>query len=294
VLAGKMFGVPVKGTHAHSWVMSFDNELEAFRTYADVMPNNCIFLVDTYDTLRGVDHAIEVARELKSKGNRLRGIRLDSGDLAYLSIEARKKLDEAGFPDVQIMASNDLDEHIISNLNLQGAKIDAFGVGTKLITAFDQPALGGVYKLGAIREPGQPWEYKLKLSEQTAKISNPGVLQVRRFSTDGLYIADAIYDDESEIDNEVVIVDPIDVTRRKIVPSGTPNEDLLVPIFVRGKYVYKERSLEQIKQYCKDELNKLHPAIRRLLNPHRYPAGLELSLHELKLQLVLEARGLPV
>jgi nicotinate phosphoribosyltransferase len=294
VLAGKMFGVPVKGTHAHSWVMSFDNELEAFRMYADVMPTNCIFLVDTYDTLRGVDHAIEVARELKSKGNRLRGIRLDSGDLAYLSIEARKKLDEAGFPDVQIMASNDLDEHIISNLNLQGAKIDAFGVGTKLITAFDQPALGGVYKLGAIREPGQPWEYKLKLSEQTAKISNPGVLQVRRFSTDGLYIADAIYDDESEIDNEVVIVDPIDVTRRKIVPSGTPNEDLLVPIFVRGKYVYKERSLEQIKQYCKDELNKLHPAIRRLLNPHRYPAGLELSLHELKLQLVLEARGLPV
>jgi nicotinate phosphoribosyltransferase len=192
------------------------------------------------------------------------------------------------------MASNDLDEHIISNLNMQGARIDSFGVGTKLITAFDQPALGGVYKLGAVRERGQPWEYKLKLSEQTAKISNPGVLQIRRFSSDGYYVADAIYDDETELDKNVVVVDPFDVTRRKVIASGTANEDLLQPIFKGGKLVYKQRTLEETKRFCTEQLNLLHPGIRRLLNPHRYPAGLELSLHELKLQLVLEARGLPV
>jgi nicotinate phosphoribosyltransferase len=294
VLAGKLFGIPVKGTHAHSWVMSFDSELEAFRAYAQAMPNNCVFLVDTYDTLRGVDHAIEVAKQLEKDGHHLQAIRLDSGDLAYLSAEARRKLDDAGLPDVKIMASNDLDEHIISNLNMQGARIDSFGVGTKLITAFDQPALGGVYKLGAVRDKGQAWEYKLKLSEQTVKISNPGVLQVRRFSADGYFVADGIYNIETAIDNEMVVVDPIDVTRRKIVPAGTQSEDLLQPIFSQGKMVYKERTLEETKAYCKQQLNKLHPGIRRLLNPHRYPAGLELSLHELKLQLVLEARGLPV
>lgn len=295
VLAGKLFGIPVRGTHAHSWVMSFDSELEAFQAYADAMPNNCVFLVDTYDSLRGVDHAIEVAKRLAREGHHLQAIRLDSGDLAYLSVEARKKLDDAGLHDVKIMGSNDLDEHIISNLNLQGARIDLFGVGTKLITAFDQPALGGVYKLGAIRDKGEPWEYKLKLSEQQPKISNPGILQIRRFSSDdGHFVADAIYDAGSDIDSEVVIVDPIDVTRRKIVQPGTAYEDLLVPVFSAGKLVYKERSLEETKSYCQAQLNRLHPGIRRLLNPHRYPAGLELSLHELKLQLVLEARGLPV
>jgi nicotinate phosphoribosyltransferase len=293
VLAGKLFGIPVKGTHAHSWVMSFDTELDAFRTYAAAMPNNCVFLVDTYDTLHGVDHAIQIAKELKRDGHRLQGIRLDSGDLAYLSTEARKKLDAAGLQDVQIMASNDLDEHIIRDLTLQGARIDSFGVGTKLITAFDQPALGGVYKLGAVRDRGKPWEYKLKLSEQAAKISNPGVLQVRRFSSDGYFIADAIYDDESELESNVVVVDPIDVTRRKVIAAGTTSEDLLQPIFKQGKLVYKQRTLHETKQFCEEQLNLLHPGIRRLLNPHRYPAGLELSLHELKLQLVLEARGLP-
>lgn len=294
VLAGKLFGIPVKGTHAHSWVMSFDSELEAFNTYASAMPNNCVLLVDTYDTLHGVDHAIEVAHQLKTNGHQLQAIRLDSGDLAYLSSEARKKLDAAGLQDVKIMASNDLDEHIIANLNMQGARIDLFGVGTKLITAFDQPALGGVYKLGAVRDRGEHWEYKLKLSEQAVKISNPGVLQVRRFSSDGYFIADAIYDDEAELDANVVVVDPIDVTRRKVIPSGTAHEDLLQPIFKQGKLVYQKRTIEETKSFCKQQLNLLHPAIRRLLNPHRYPAGLELSLHELKLQLVLEARGLPV
>ncbi len=294
VLAGKLFGIPVFGTHAHSWVMSFDDELEAFNKYAEAMPNNCVFLVDTYDTLRGVDHAIEVAHKLEETGHKLMGIRLDSGDLAYLSIEARKKLDDAGLKHVRIMASNDLDEHIISNLNLQGAQIDSYGVGTKLITAFDQPALGGVYKLGAIRNAGEKWQYKIKLSEQQAKISNPGVLQVRRFSVDGSYIADAIYDDESELGSEVVVVDPVDPTRRKIIPVGTAGVDLLQPVFTNGKYVYNAPTLQETKKHCLTETLKFHPSIRRLLNPHRYPAGLELSLQELKTQLVLEARGLPV
>lgn len=182
---GKLYGIPVKGTLAHSWVMSFDSELEAFEAYAQAMPNNCIFLVDTYDTLSGVRHAIKIAERLKERGYKLGGIRLDSGDLAYLSIEARRLLDQAGFHDAQIVASNDLDENVIQSLNEQSAKIDIWGVGTKLATAYNQPALGGVYKLCAIRKPGQDWQPKLKLSEQSAKISTPGITQVRRFSDKG-------------------------------------------------------------------------------------------------------------
>ena len=152
VLAGRLFGIPVRGTHAHSWVMCFDDELEAFRAYAQAMPNNCVFLVDTYDTLNGVRHAIEVGREMRQQGHEMIGIRLDSGDLAWLSIAARRMLDEAGFPQATIVASNDLDEHLIASLKEQGATIGIWGVGTRLITAYDQPALGGVYKLAAIRD----------------------------------------------------------------------------------------------------------------------------------------------
>src|SRR5581483_3124925 len=177
VLAGKLFGIPVKGTHAHSWVMSFDSELEAFQKYAEAMPNNCIFLVDTYDTLGGVEKAVEVGKWLRERGHELLGIRLDSGDLAYLSIEARKILDAAGFPNAVIIGSNDLDENIIASLKEQGATINVWGVGTKLVTAYDQPAMGGVYKLAAVRTAGGRWEYKVKLSEQTAKVSIPGIQQ---------------------------------------------------------------------------------------------------------------------
>jgi nicotinate phosphoribosyltransferase len=294
VLAGRLFGIPVRGTHAHSWVMSFHNEKEAFAEYAKALPNNCVFLVDTYDTVQGVQHAIEVGRWLHDNGHELIGVRLDSGDLAYLSIQAREMLDKAGFPSAQIMASNDLDEHIISSLNQQGARIDSFGVGTKLVTAYDQPALGGVYKLGAVRFPGGEWEYKLKLSEQQIKISNPGILQVRRFSIDGTNTADAIFDCETGIEGDVIIVDPIDVTRRKIVPRATPGRDLLIPIFRDGKLQYKTPSLNEIKAHCQKELSGFHPTIKRILNPHLYPAGLEQRLHDLKMALVLEARGIPV
>ena len=201
VLAGQLYGIPVRGTHAHSWVMCHDDELTAFREYAQVMPNNCVFLVDTYDTLQGVRHAVTVGRELRKQGHEMIGIRLDSGDLAYLSIEARRILDEGGFPKAVIVASNDLDERIVETLNDQGAKINVWGVGTRLVTGCDDPALGGVYKLSAVRSNGEAWQYKVKLSEQAAKVSTPGVLQVRRYYSagDGAPLADAIIDENCDV-----------------------------------------------------------------------------------------------
>ncbi|MBV9671301.1 MAG: nicotinate phosphoribosyltransferase, partial [Verrucomicrobia bacterium] len=195
LLAGKVFKIPVRGTHSHSWVMSFDKEEEAFQAFAEIMPGNTFFLVDTYDSINGVRNAIKVGKWLSAHGKRLLGIRLDSGDLAYLSVQARRMLDAAGFHDAQILASNDLDEYIISSLHEQGAIISQWGVGTKLVTAFDQPALGGVYKMGAISPWGNGWQFRLKLSEQTAKISHPGSLQVRRFKLRNEYVGDLIYND---------------------------------------------------------------------------------------------------
>ena len=202
VLAGRQFDIPVKGTHAHSWVMCFDNEREAFEEYARSMPNNCVFLVDTYDTLRGVRNAIEVGRALRAQGHNLAGIRLDSGDLAHLSREARDLLDRAGFSEVRIVASNDLDEHVIDSLKQQGAAIGVWGVGTKLATAYDQPALGGVYKLAAIADRKGDWQYRIKLSEQSIKVSNPGIQQVRRYSRGNVFIGDCIYDTEIGVEEQ--------------------------------------------------------------------------------------------
>lgn len=292
VLAGRLFGVPVKGTHAHSWVMAFDDELASFQAYAEAMPNNCVFLVDTYDSLEGVGRAIEVGRWLRDHGHRMAGIRLDSGDLAYLSIEARRLLDAAGFSDAAIFASNDLDEHIISSLKQQGARIAYWGVGTKLVTAFDQPALGGVYKLSAVRERGGAWEYKLKVSEQAAKISNPGILQVRRFTRDGQFIGDMIFNEGKPPAGPRVIVDPGNPLRQKAIPEDAAAQDLLVPVFRRGKLVYREPSLEEVRNRVQDQLAQLHPGLKRLLNPHEYPVGLEPGLFQLKMDLV--ARNRPV
>jgi len=291
VLAGKLFGVPVKGTHAHSWVMSFEDEPTAFQAYAEAMPNNCIFLVDTYDTLTGVRRAIEVGQRLRAQGHALAGIRLDSGDLAYLSIEARKLLDAAGFPDAVIVGSNDLDEHLITSLKQQRAAINVWGVGTKLATAYDQPALGGVYKLTALRQPNGTWTPKIKLSEQTAKVTNPGFLQVRRFRSQTEFIGDAIYDESQPVPKEFVIVDPIDATRRKHFPSGSSSEDLLLPVLRQGELVNDLPSLEAIRARAQQQLSMLHAGIKRFENPHQYPAGLELTLHELKTNLILQARG---
>jgi nicotinate phosphoribosyltransferase len=293
LLAGKLFGIPVKGTHAHSWVLSFDSELEAFETYAEAMPNNCVFLVDTYNTLEGVRHAVEVGKKLRARGHEMVGIRLDSGDLAYLSREARKILDEEGFPEAAILASNDLDETLIESLKQQqGAKITIWGVGTRLAVAYGDPALGGVYKLTAVREPGEDWEYRLKLSEQAVKTTNPGIQQVRRFTLNGEAIGDMIYDEPTGIPDEPVMVDPLDLTRRKTIPAGAEHTDLLVPVFRQGARVYDPPPLAEIRQRTKDQLARFHGGIKRFVNPHQYPVGLELQYYDLKTRLILEARGL--
>jgi len=291
VLAGKLLGIPVLGTHAHSWVMAFPSELEAFEAYAEAMPNNSILLVDTYDSLEGVRHAVEIGKRLRSRRHELGGIRLDSGDLAYLSIEARKILDEAGFPKAVIVASNDLDEHLISSLKAQGARIDVWGVGTKLITAFDQPALGGVYKLSAIRGKDGQWEHKVKLSEQAAKLTNPGLLQVRRFRSATEFVGDAIYDISLPKPESFTIVDPLDLTRRKHFAAAEAAEELLVPIFRAGKAICQWPTIEEIRERVAKQLSMLNPGVKRFAYPHQYPVGLELGLHELKTRLVLEARG---
>jgi nicotinate phosphoribosyltransferase len=290
LLAGKIYGIPVQGTHSHSWIMVFDEEIEAFKTFAKALPDSCVFLVDTYDTIDGVKKAIVVGNWLKEKGKKLLGIRLDSGDLAYLSIKSRKLLDEAGFHDAKIFASNELDEVIISELKRQGAQIAVWGVGTNLVTAKDQPALDGVYKLSAIREEGKPWKYKLKLSEQMLKISTPGILQVKRYSYKGKYVADAIYNIETELKKPITIVDPLDPTQQKILTEDLEEEDLLVPIFRKGECVYTLPPLNEISERTQQELHKFHVGIKRFLNPHKYVVGLEKSLYELKTELVTKYR----
>ena len=292
VLAGRLLGLPVRGTHAHSWVMAFDGEEQAFEAWAQAQPNNCVFLVDTYDTLEGVRHAATAALRLRERGHQAIGIRLDSGDLAYLSIEARAILDKAGLPEAKIVASNDLDEHVIASLKEQGARIDAWGVGTRLVTGGDQAALGGVYKLAAVRDPGGPWRHRVKISEQAVKTSNPGVQQVRRFSGPDGFVADVIYDEESGLDAAPLVVDPLDPTRRKRIPAGSTFEDLLVPVARGGRVVYEPPPLVETQARAKQQISRLHPGIRRFVNPHQYPVGLALQLYELKTRLVLEARGL--
>jgi nicotinate phosphoribosyltransferase len=292
VFAGRLLGLPVRGTHAHSWVMAWDGEQESFESWARAQPNNCVFLVDTYDTLAGVRRAAAVALGMRERGQRAIGIRLDSGDLAYLSIEARKILDAAGLTEMKIVASNDLDEHLIASLKEQGARIDVWGVGTRLVTGGDQAALGGVYKLGAVREPGGPWRHKVKVSEQAAKTSNPGVQQVRRYSGPVGFVADVIYDEETGLGDAPVVVDPLDPTRRKHIPPGTPFEDLLVPVVRSGRVIYEVPALAAAQARARDQVGRLHAGIRRFVNPHQYPVGLALELHDLKTRLVLEARGL--
>ncbi|HET7505811.1 MAG TPA: nicotinate phosphoribosyltransferase [Kofleriaceae bacterium] len=290
VLAGKRFGIPVVGTHAHSWVMFYGDELAAFRAYADAMPGNCTLLVDTYDTLEGVRHAIEVGRELRARGGELAGVRLDSGDLAYLSIEARRMLDEAGFPAARIVASNDLDETVIASLFEQDARIDTFGVGTRLITAWDQPALGGVYKLGAARDEHGAWQQAIKLSEQPIKISNPGNLAVRRLRRGGELVADIIYDSEAGL-SEPALHDIEDPLRPVYLPVFDHASDLLVTYLRGGELVDPPGTLEDARARASRELGELSPRARRFLNPQPYPVGLDPRVHARKQQLIAEARA---
>jgi nicotinate phosphoribosyltransferase len=293
-LAARLYGIPASGTHAHSWVMMHASELDAFLSYARALPGNCIFLVDTYGTREGIRDAIEAARWLRANGKELVGIRLDSGDLAWLSQEARRMLDEAGFPKAAVLASNELDEHVIQSLKDQGAKIGLWGVGTRLVTGQDDGALGGVYKLSAVRAgPGAPWSPRLKLSEQIEKTTIPGVLQVRRFSQDGEFLADAIWDEALGIPAPAVIVDPADPLRRREIPERTPGEDLLVPVFRGGRRVYDPPPLREVRARTGAQLARFHAGVKRFMNPHQFPVGLERRLHENRADLVLAARRAP-
>lgn len=290
VLAGKLFGIPVGGTQAHSWIMAFEKEQESFDVYAEHLPENAIFLVDTFNTLEGVKHAISTGKRLKERGYPLLGIRLDSGDLAELSIAARKMLDEAGFNATQIYASNELDEVLIAELKRQGAKINVWGVGTHLVTGKDQAALDGVYKLSALENSEGEWEYKLKLSEQMTKVSNPGILQVKRFSRGGMPTADMIYDIHHPSLGNHYLVDPFDTTKEKMIRHEEVGQDLLEPIFREGKQVYTPPSLEETRKKCLDELASFPVSIKRFLHPHLYVVGMEHQIYNIKMNLIKKLR----
>jgi len=289
VLAGKRYGIPVRGTHAHSWVMSFEDERTAFAEYARVMPNNCVFLVDTYDTLEGVRRAAEVGQQLRAQGHKLAGVRLDSGDLAALSRAAREILDAAGFPDAAIVASNDLDEHVITALKQAGARVSVWGVGTRLITAHEQPALGGVYKLAAIRaDASQAWQYRIKLSEEPIKVSNPGIQQVRRYhDSEGVFAGDVIYE---ETFGRAGVAHRLEDPASTFESAGE-GEDLLVPVLRRGARVSPALALAESRARTLEQVQRLPEAVRRLQDAAIYPVGLDARLQALKAEVMALAKG---
>ncbi|MCD7714936.1 MAG: nicotinate phosphoribosyltransferase [Lachnospiraceae bacterium] len=291
VLAGQMFDVPVKGTHAHSWIMSFPDEYTAFKKYSELYPDACLLLVDTYDTLRsGVPNAIRVFREMREAGIELKGygIRLDSGDLAYMSKKARAMLDEAGFTDAIISASSDLDEYLIDSLKTQGAAITSWGVGTNMITSKDCPAFGGVYKLAAVfDENSGEFIPKIKLSENTDKITNPGNKKILRIydKATGKIRADLIclVDEEYDPEQDLLIFDPIETWKKTKIKAGTYEiRELLVPVFLKGECVYTSPAVMDIRDYCEQEKNTLWPETRRLTNPHDVYVDLSDKLYEIK------------
>ena len=287
VLAGRRHGIPVKGTHAHSWVMSFADEREAFAAYAAALPNNCTFLVDTYDTLEGVRRAVEQGKLLAAQGHTMAGIRLDSGDLVKLSVAARELLDAAGLQGAAIVASNDLDEHEITRLRAAGAAIGVWGVGTRLVTAYDQPALGGVYKLAALRGP-EGWQYRIKLSEEPVKVSNPGVQQVRRYATpEGRLLGDLIYEEALGLRGSGRLTSG---TETWAPPAEAIAADLLVPALRAGKQVYQPPPLAEIRARAQAQLGALSPEVRRLKAPAAYPVALDEPLAALKDSLMAAAR----
>lgn len=294
VLAGKLFNIPVKGTHAHSWIMSFEDEYTAFKEYAKLYPNACILLVDTYDTLKsGVPNAIKVFKEMRAEGIELKnyGIRLDSGDLAYLSKEARKMLDEEGFNDAVISASNDLDENLIESLKLQqGAEITSWGVGTHLITAKDCPSFGGVYKLAAVMKNGE-FISKIKLSENTEKVTNPGNKKIIRIyeKTHHKIKADLIcLNDEVFNENEdFTLFAPKEPWKKTTLKAGTyALRELMIPLFVKGKCVYEKKETVEIREYAMSELDTLWSEARRLVNPHNVYVDLSKKLYDIKMQML--------
>lgn len=299
VLAGQLFDVPVLGTHAHSWIMSFRDEYTAFKKYAELYPNACTLLVDTYDTLRsGVPNAIRVFTEMRESGIELKnyGIRLDSGDLAYMSKKARRMLDEAGFPDAVIAASSDLDEYLINSLKSQGATITSWGVGTNMITSKDCPAFGGVYKLAGIQDP-ETGEFmpKIKLSENTAKVTNPGNKKILRIydKESGKIRADLIclVEEKYSETQDLIIFDPIETWKKTKFKAGTYTlREMLVPVFLRGECVYTSPSVMEIRDYCTQEKDTLWEETKRFANPHEVYVDLSEKLFRIKNDL-LEQMG---
>ena len=297
VLAGKLFDVPIKGTHAHSWIMSFPDEYTAFKTYATLYPDACILLADTYDTLKsGVPNAIRVFQEMKEQGIPLSfyGIRLDSGDLAYLSKKARKMLDDAGFSDAIISASSDLDEYLIDSLKTQGAAITSWGVGTNLITCKDNPSFGGVYKIAAVESNGT-FIPKIKLSENSEKITNPGNKTIYRIydKESGKIKADYIaLEDEIISENEdLLLFDPIETWKKTLLKAGSFTlRKMLVPVFLKGSCVYTSPKVMDIREYCTQELNTLWEESRRLINPQEVYVDLSDKLYQLKTELLENMR----
>lgn len=293
VLCAKKYDIPALGTHAHSWIMSFDDEYTAFKTYAQLYPNNATLLVDTYDTLRsGVPNAIKVFDELKAQEAMPEkyGIRLDSGDLAYLSKRARKMLDDAGYKDATICASSDLDEYLIDSLKAQGAAIDSWGVGTNLITSKDCPAFGGVYKLAAVEKNGE-FIPKIKLSENEWKITNPGDKTVFRIydKENGKLKADviALVGETIDEDKELLLFDPVSTWKRTLLKPGTFTvREIPVQVFKDGKCVYESPSVMEIRDICKKELNTVWEESKRLVNPHRVHVDLSQKLWDLKQELL--------
>lgn len=286
VLAGKIYGIPVFGTHAHSWVMTFPTELDAFRAFAKTSPKNCVLLLDTYDVHQGIRNAITVAKEMEQAGERLAAIRIDSGDLAKLSKETRAAFDEAGLDYVKISVSNDLDEYTIQSLFAQGAPIDSFGVGTKLATCDPQPSLGGVYKLSATRAtPDDAWDPVIKLSEMAYKRTIPGVQHIRRYYDEaGCPMGDMIVDDSVKGDDDATIVDVLDELTTYDVSGGTPRE-LMEQLVEKGVRTKDPDTIEQAKARCREALMHLDPSVRRFLNPQIYPVGLERGLARLRSDL---------
>lgn len=294
VLAGRLFDVPVLGTHAHSWIMSFSDEDTAFKKYAQLYPDKCILLVDTYDTLKsGVPNAIKIFDEMKANNIPMPyyGIRMDSGDLAYLSKKARKMLDDAGYYEAVISASSDLDEYLIDSLKTQRAAISSWGVGTNLITSKDCPAFGGVYKLAAIMNQEGDFIPKIKLSENTEKITNPGNKTVYRIyeKETGKIKADLIslVDDTFEEDKDLMIFDPIESWKKTKLKAGTFTlREILVPVFKAGECVYECPKVMDIRKYCTQELNTLWDETRRLINPHKVYVDLSDRLYNMKSELL--------
>ncbi|TXF88890.1 nicotinate phosphoribosyltransferase [Neolewinella aurantiaca] len=281
VWAGRYYGVPVKGTHAHSWVMAFPSEEKAFEAYAAAMPNNVIFLVDTYDTLDGIAEAIREATKLRARGHEMLGVRLDSGDLAELSIAAREMLDAAGFPDAQVIASDSLDEYAIAELKAKGARIDVWGIGTRLATAHDQPALGGVYKLAAIEEEDGEWSPRIKLSETAIKVSNPGRQGVRRYydEKDGFPMGSIIYNQfNGEPTGRFYTEEGFSIS----IPPGLKEDELLRPVFEDGELVYSLPSL----QCTRDRALKNWKKWSLITNFANFPHGLDAALQEEKMNLL--------